>query len=441
MEDFCQWPELSDEEDCFVSDVGSSVDSSFCMPEKEDLRNADVESVVDFDSEDSVMDFCIDSNEGSVAELEWNTWDEACALDFQNASGVFPPDSAVIRPAVNFSDNVNNTEDGGNLAWDVCITGLSLNAHGYFGLSGVGYVDGEMYSARLCLLGPTGVEDIRKRREEYVDIRGLSHRHMVCWDLGVADSQVLTVCYDCLCLISLFRTVMSLSYDWDEVFVWTGHDEGYDRSPGWELLYLPRRLYSPLVVDRVTEYLTEIKVPGWSLVLSGDMYTGARRCVCTRGTPLRVFFAGRISLTLIGHRASVGGSVICSDWSRVDCTVDISPGGIWIDYIRPGLEDGTGSLVSSTLFSCRDVFCTAGFTSNWTFCGTDWVLPAGYQVFLQWIAERWTMAASDISVVDDRAGITFGVELYVPWDAPEAVMDVIGLVGGREGAVESRVLS
>ena len=57
------------------------------------------------------------------------------------------------------------------------------------------------------------------------------------------------------------------------------------------------------------------------------------------------------------------------------------------------------------------------------------------------------MAANGASVVDDRAGITFGVELYVPWDAPEAVvdvlsagvvplrqiLDVIGLVGRREG--------
>ena len=64
------------------------------------------------------------------------------------------------------------------------------------------------------------------------------------------------------------------------------------------------------------------------------------------------------------------------------------------------------------------------------------------------------MAANGASVVDDRAGIMFGVELYVPWDAPEAVVDVssagvvplrnvpdvIGLVGRREGAAESRVL-
>ena len=223
---------------------------------------------------------------------------------------------------------------------------------------------------------------------------------------------------------------MSLSYDWDEVFGWIGHDEGYDCSTAGALGYLPRCLYSPLVMDRMTQYLTENKVLGWSLVLRETMYTGARRCVCTHGTPPGVFSAGRISLALIGHRASVGGSVGCADWSRVDGTVDISPGGFWIDYIRPGLEDGqsivaapvTGSHVSSTLFSCRDVICTAGSTLNWTFYGTDWVLPAGYQVLLQKIAERWTMDANGFSVVDNRVGITFGVELYVPWDAPEAVV-------------------
>ena len=92
----------------------------------------------------------------------------------------------------------------------------------------------------------------------------------------------------------------------------------------------------------------------------------------------------------------MGGSVSCSDWSCVDCAVDFAPGGVWIGYIRLGLEDGTlidatpvtGSLICSTLFSCRDVNCTTGFLSDWTFCGTDWVLPAGYQVCLHWIAER-----------------------------------------------------
>ena len=112
---------------------------------------------------------------------------------------------------------------------------------------------------------PAGVENLLERRDGYVDNQGLNHWHTVSWDPGVADSRVLTVCYDCLCLIALFWTVMSLPRDWVEMLVWTGHDKGYGRSSGWELRYLPR-LYPPCVVHRVADYLTEIKVPGWSFV-------------------------------------------------------------------------------------------------------------------------------------------------------------------------------
>ena len=64
------------------------------------------------------------------------------------------------------------------------------------------------------------------------------------------------------------------------------------------------------------------------------------------------------------------------------------------------------------------------------------------------------MATNGAALSEERAGNTFGVELYVPWDAPEAVVDissksvvplrnipdVIGQAGRREGAAESRVL-
>ena len=147
---------------------------------------------------------------------------------------------------------------------------------------------------------------------------------------------------------------------------------------------------------------------------------------------------------MLGWSLVLPETMYCADWSCMDGVVDNSPGGFWIDYIRSGLEDGqsivaapvTGSFVSSTLFSCRDV------------------LPAGYQVLSQKISERWAMDADCLSAVDIRAVVTFGVELYVPWDAPEAVVevssahvvplrgvpDVIGLVGRRDSAVESHVL-
>ena len=197
-------------------------------------------------------------------------------------------------------------------------------------------------------------------------------------------------------------------------------------------------------------------------MFSKTLYAGGRRRVCTRGTRPEACSAGRISLALIGRRASVGGSVSHAGWSRVIGAVDTSPGGVWIDYIRQALGDSqsidavpvTGSLVSPTLFSCRDVICTARSLLYWTIWGTDWVLPAGYKVLLLKFAECWIMDADGFSVVDNRTGVTFGVEIYVPWDAQEAVVDissadavplrnvpdVFGMVGRRDSATESRVL-
>ena len=80
--------------------------------------------------------------------------------------------------------NIYSMENGGHPAWDVCCTGLVIDTHGY-----VGYVDGDVYIDRLCLLGRSGVENIMQRNEEYVDVRGLSHRHTVSWDPGVAESR------------------------------------------------------------------------------------------------------------------------------------------------------------------------------------------------------------------------------------------------------------
>ena len=132
--------------------------------------------------------------------------------------------------------------------------------------------------------------------------------------------------------------------------------------------------------------------------------------MCTRGTPPEACSAGRISLTLIGRRASVGGSVSHADWARVIGAVDMSPGGIWIDYISQALGDSqsivavpvTGSLVSPTLFSCWDIIFTARSSLYWTICGTDWVLPAGYKVLLLKFAECWIMEGDGFSVVDNR---------------------------------------
>ena len=64
IEDFCLWPDLLNEEDCSISNVGSSVDNSLCMSEQDSLSYVDVASIGDFDSEDSDEDIAFKSDEG-----------------------------------------------------------------------------------------------------------------------------------------------------------------------------------------------------------------------------------------------------------------------------------------------------------------------------------------------------------------------------------------
>ena len=66
----------------------------------------------------------------------------------------------------------------------------------------------------------------------------------------------------------------------------------------------------------------------------------------------------------------------------------------------------------------------AEFASCWLFCDTDCVWLAGFGLFFRRVSVYLIMAMEGAALVENRAGITFGVELYVPWDAPEAVVDI-----------------
>ena len=213
-------------------------------------------------------------------------------------------------------------------------------------------------------------------------------------------------------------------------------------------------------MDRLPNDSTEIKAFDRCSMIHVDGNNDGPRCACVRGVPLKMFSAGRISLRLTGCSGRGSGSLDCFDWPRVDCAVDFSPGEVRIGYIRPGLwslidaAPVTGSLLDSALSDCLIELCTAGFSSTWKFCSTDSVLLAGFVLSVRLVNDVVNMAADGSALVEARAGVTFGVELYVPWDAPEAVVDVssegvvplrsipdvVGLVSRREGAAESCVL-
>ena len=44
--------------------------------------------------------------------------------------------------------------------------------------------------------------------------QSLDHWRGVIWDPGIIGQQGICVCYDCLCLMALFRTISLLMQDW-----------------------------------------------------------------------------------------------------------------------------------------------------------------------------------------------------------------------------------
>ena len=163
-----------------------------------------------------------------------------------------------------------------------------------------------------------------------------------------------------------------------------------------------------------------------------DENNSSQQCTCTRGTSLGVLSAGRIPIMVIGRFGCRSDPVDCSDWMRVRGAVDFSPGGVRIGYIRRALGERystdaapvTGSLVFSALLDCFDVYGAAEFAQCWLFCGTECVWIAGVGLSFRRVSVHQTMATEGAALVDNRAGITLGVEMYVPWDAPEAVVDI-----------------
>ena len=85
------------------------------------------------------------------------------------------------------------------------------------------------------------------------------------WIIGILLSGTLASWvhrpYDCLCLMALFRAVMSSVHDWAEWSVQTVTGSGYYRTITWEGGYLPR-LCPPCDVDRLCDYMAwQIKGP------------------------------------------------------------------------------------------------------------------------------------------------------------------------------------
>ena len=69
----------------------------------------------------------------------------------------------------------------------------------------------------------------------------------------------------------------------------------------------------------------------------------------------------------------------------------------------------TGSLVSVTPLDCLNDSCTAECASEWLFCGTTCVYFVHDGILIWEVGLYWTRTMDGAALVEDRAGITFGV--------------------------------
>ena len=155
--------------------------------------------------------------------------------------------------------------------------------------------------------------------------------------------------------------------------------------------------------------------PGMFLILVTGLWD------CDGGSLGRSDWQDRLSwwAWLVGRPMSMRGARV------------VSPGGVRIVYIRSVLTGSSSldavpvSLFFYTPVCCLAVCCAAELSSKVLFGGTVCIWLAGRELFFRQVGVSSVMARDSAAAMGGRAGITFDVELVVPWDAPEAVLTSI----------------
>ena len=164
-----------------------------------------------------------------------------------------------------------------------------------------------------------------------------------------------------------------------------------------------------------------------------------------------------------GRFGCLDSLVLDTDWSAIR-SVGVHP--VRKDVRSKYIGDGFSQCQSSDaapLTELRDLYtllhinrnCTTGLYLIWTLCVTVRI-----SICVEEVAKR----GGDLSVgrtmdgaalANDRSGVTFTAEICVPWDAPEAVIDIdspdlvrlgslpdkVGLFGRRTDAAVSRIIT
>ena len=149
-----------------------------------------------------------------------------------------------------------------------------------------------------------------------------------------------------------------------------------------------------------------------------------QRCKNDGRSSLVWFFARGKLIRVIGRFGFERASVSTSDWLNGCAVLFISVGDVRIGNIRSTVGERqstdatlvTGSLVFFDTFPRFCEYCAAEYTSSWSFCGTVCENQSEQRMLFSRCGLCVCKTMEGATLVDDREGITFDVELCVPWD-------------------------
>ena len=283
------------------------------------------------------------------------------------------------------------------------------------------WINRKLHSPWVCVIHQYGRQNSDMRQNDSQDVAECSPITSDCLQPEKGNCLSHALCDDSVALKPLIQIIKALFSDDGDTTVRSGHDTDDGGSPAGLLGYLPWCLYWPRSLHGMTQCLAKIKGPSVNILTRVIMNDGGIWDVRISVTLPATYTGMEIHPIVIGLRASVGGSAASSDWLGVLGPADGPPGGIWIGFMRRTVQHEqsivavtvTGSLDFLTLASRRDANSIYRPSTLPEYCHTAWNWP------LLCRTDSIAMDAAGFSIVDNRAGVTFGVELYVPWDAPE----------------------
>ena len=169
-------------------------------------------------------DMVINADIDSAAELEHKVWEDAANI---LPGLVQNPPTDIMRT------NTENDEYPEKFGRGECI-------------------DSSLHPPLICSEHQHCWGDGDMQNYDNTAIAGLYPKTMDCLQTEEVYCLPHAVCYDSVCLMPLIRINMFLFSDGDDTANRTEHDRDYDGSPAGLLACLPRRLYWPWSLDRMT---------------------------------------------------------------------------------------------------------------------------------------------------------------------------------------------